>query len=136
MRKRTFTGELLLFVLFLLGSSNLMNARSQTNAWLTSYSQAGMNAVNPTPEQRAQARTLISILADARKVFDVDFIYESKVLPDARLVMEVDKYRTVEDFLDELLRPYNLKYKKVLAKAYVIYSSNSELKKLISGLVH
>jgi len=113
-----------------------MNARSQTNAWLTSYSQAGMKAANLAPEQQAQTRSIPSILADARKVFDVDFIYESKVLPDARLVMEVEKYRTVEEFLDELLRPYNLKYKKVLAKAYVIYSSNSELKKLVSGLVH
>ncbi|HXB09382.1 MAG TPA: TonB-dependent receptor [Puia sp.] len=136
MRKRTFRGKLLLLILFIFGGSDLMNARSQTNAWLTSYSQAGMKAANLAPEQQAQTRSIPSILADARKVFDVDFIYESKVLPDARLVMEVEKYRTVEEFLDELLRPYNLKYKKVLAKAYVIYSSNSELKKLVSGLVH
>ena len=110
-----------------------MNARSQTNAWLTSYSQAGLRSASAGTE--VQTRSIPSILADARKVFDVDFVYESKVLPDARLVMEVEKYHSVEEFLDELLRPYNLKYKKVLAKAYVIYSSNSELKKLISGLV-
>ncbi|GGB16358.1 SusC/RagA family TonB-linked outer membrane protein [Puia dinghuensis] len=136
MRRRPFTGKLLFFVLFFLGGSNLMNARSQTNAWLTSYSQVSLSVANQTQEPRAQARSISNILADARKVFDVDFIYESRILPEARLVIDVEKYKTVEDFLDELLRPYNLKYKKVLAKAYVIYSSNTELKKLVSGLVH
>jgi hypothetical protein len=48
--------------------------------------------------------------------------------------MDVEKYKTVEEFLDELLKPYNLKYKKVLAKAYVIYSSSTELKRLISAM--
>jgi hypothetical protein len=50
--------------------------------------------------------------------------------------MDVEKYKTVEEFLDELLKPYNLKYKKVLAKAYVIYSSSAELKRLISAMDH
>lgn len=136
MRKRNLTGKVLLFILFLLGCGNLTNARSQTSAWLTSYSQVNnTRELNAPQEHRIQARSIGSILADARKLFDVDFIYESKVLPDTKLVMDVEKFRSVEDFLDELLRPYNLRYKKVLAKAYVIYSSNSELKRLISGLV-
>jgi TonB-linked SusC/RagA family outer membrane protein len=129
MRKRTFAGKLLLFALLFLGCSNL-NARSQTNAWLTSYSQVSTNVINQTSGD--QARAIPSILSEARKTFDVDFIYESKVLPDARLVVDVDKYKTVEEFLDDLLRPYNLKYKKVLAKAYVIYSSSAELKRLVA----
>ena len=126
---------MLLFALLFLGNSTLMNARSQTNAWLTSYSQAGAHVTRSYQEQDGQARTISSVLAEARKTFDVDFIYESKVIPSARVIIDVEKYRSVEEFLDELLRPYNLKYKKVLSKAYVIYSSNPELKRLIASLI-
>jgi len=135
MRKKTFAGRLLLFALFFLGSSNLMKAHSQ-NALYASYSQANINMANQTigDFQKDQARAISSLLAEARKIFDVDFIYGSRILPGTRLIMDVDKYKTVEEFLGELLRPYNLKYKKVLAKAYVIYSSSAELKRLISAL--
>src|SRR5258708_20928407 len=131
MRKKAYTGKLLLFALLFLGCSNFMNAHSQTNTWLASYTQARVELSS----QGEQARAISSILSEARKAFDVDFIYESKILPGAKLVMDVEKFKTVEEFLDELLRPYNLKYKKVLAKAYVIYSSNSELKRLLSIIV-
>lgn len=127
---------MLLFALLFLGNSNLMIARSQTNAWLTSYSAANLNMSHQVQDQDGQARSISNILAEARKVFDVDFIYESKVIPSARVIMDVDKYKSVEDFLDELLRPYNLKYKKVLSRAYVIYSSSPELKRLVSSLLH
>jgi TonB-dependent starch-binding outer membrane protein SusC len=138
MRKKTLTGRLLLFALFFLGCSNLMNARSQ-NALMVSYAQANANLSSQAPGQngqRDQARAFSMLLAEARKTFDVDFIYESKILPGTKLVMDIDKYRTVEEFLDDLLKPYNLKYKKVLAKAYVIYSSSAELKRLISAIEH
>src|SRR5579872_6995028 len=135
MRRRTFAGKLLLFAPIFMGFGSPMSARSQTNAWLTSYTGTGMSIARQIQEQGYQARTISSILADARKVFDVDFIYESKVIPNTRVVMEIDKYKSVEDFLEDLLRPYNLKYKKVLSKAYVIYSNNPELKRLISSLI-
>jgi TonB-dependent starch-binding outer membrane protein SusC len=127
MRKKAFAGKQLLFALLFMSFSNFMNARSQTNKWMVAYTQT---AVRQAPGE--QARAIPSILSDARRTFDVDFIYESKILPAAKLVMDVDKFRTVEEFLDELLRPYSLKYKKVLAKAYVIYASNAELKKLLT----
>ena len=135
MRKNAFAGKLFLFAFLFMGCSNLMNARSQTSQWLVSYTQAstGVSAENNRIiSQMDQARAISSILSEARRTFDVDFIYESRVLPGAKMVMDVEKFRTVEDFLDELLRPYNLRYKKVLAKAYVIYASNTELKRLIS----
>ncbi|HEV2481656.1 MAG TPA: SusC/RagA family TonB-linked outer membrane protein [Puia sp.] len=135
MRKRTLAGRLLLFALLFLGNSTLMSARSQTNAWLTSYSQASASVMRPYQDQDGQARTISSVLAEARKIFDVDFIYESKVIPSTKVIIDVDKYKSVEDFLDELLKPYNLKYKKVLSKAYVIYTSNPELKRLIASLI-
>jgi len=134
MRKKTFTGRLLLFALLFLGCSNLMTAHSQ-NALYASYAQ-GNAMYNQTNGnfQKDQARAFASLLAEARRAFDVDFIYESRILPGARLVMDVEKYKTVEEFLDELLKPYNLKYKKVLARAYVIYSNSTELKRLISAM--
>jgi hypothetical protein len=134
MRKKTFTGRLLLFALLFLGCSNLMTAHSQ-NALYASYAQGNaMYNQNNGNFQKDQARAFVSLLAEARRAFDVDFIYESRILPGARLVMDVEKYKTVEEFLGELLKPYNLKYKKVLAKAYVIYSSSTELKRLISAM--
>ena len=33
--------------------------------------------------------------------------------------MDVSKYKGVEDFLDELLKPYGLRYKKVLTRTYI-----------------
>ncbi len=113
-----------------MGFSNFMNAHSQTNTWLVAYNQNAAMAQNT--EAGEQARAIASILSEARRTFDVDFIYESKILPGTKLVMDVDKYKTVEDFLDDLLRPYSLKYKKVLSRAYVIYTSSAELKKLLS----
>ena len=112
-----------------------MNAHSQ-NALYASYAQGNAGMYNQTSSnfQKDQARAFVSLLAEARRAFDVDFIYESRILPGVRLVMDVEKYKTVEEFLDELLKPYNLKYKKVLAKAYVIYSSSAELKRLISAM--
>jgi TonB-dependent starch-binding outer membrane protein SusC len=130
MRKKAFAGKQLLFALLFMGFSNFMNAHSQTNTWLVAYNQTTITAPSPGPGE--QAKGFASILSDARKTFDVDFIYESSILPVNKLVVDVDAYKTVENFLDELLRPYNLKYKKVLSKAYVIYASNGELKRLLS----
>jgi TonB-linked SusC/RagA family outer membrane protein len=129
MRKKAFAGKQLLFAILFMGFSHFMEAHSQTNKWLVAYTQTN---VGIQQESEDQARAIPSLLSEARKTFDVDFIYESKILPGAKLVMDVDKFRTVEEFLDELLRPYNLKYKKVLTKAYVIYTSKEELKRLIS----
>ncbi len=130
MRKKAFAGKQLLFALLFMSFSNFMNAHSQTNTWLVAYNQTMVMAPNAGPGE--QARAIASLLSEARRTFDVDFIYESSVLPAAKLVMDIDAYKSVENFLDELLRPYNLKYKKVLSRAYVIYASNGELKRLLS----
>ncbi|HRI22096.1 MAG TPA: SusC/RagA family TonB-linked outer membrane protein, partial [Panacibacter sp.] len=51
-----------------------------------------------------------------------------------KLVFDISKYKTVEEFLDELLKPSGLKFKKVLVRTYVIYKNNDDLKKIISVL--
>ncbi|MGH2564723.1 MAG: SusC/RagA family TonB-linked outer membrane protein, partial [Ginsengibacter sp.] len=86
--------------------------------------------VSPPPAQEEQLKSIPAILSDARTTFDIDFIYESKVLPDIKVSINPENYKTVESFLDELLQPYKLKYKKVLPKVYVIYSSNRDLKQM------
>lgn len=120
-------------VFFLLGIVmsvvNIMSAHSQTAMNAIAYSQQKHNS--PT---NAESKTISQLLLEARKVFDVDFVYESKILPDAALTMNVAKYKTVTAFLDELLKPYGLRYKKVLKKAYVIYSNDEELKALMLSL--
>src|SRR6185312_11954572 len=131
MRNHAYTCKFVLFILLFMGCSNFMNARSQTGTWLASYAQ-----VTAPPADPDQARAISSILSEARKTFDVDFIYESKILPDVKLVMDIDRFKHVEDFLTELLRPYNRKFKKVLARAYVIYANNTELKRLIAIVGH
>ncbi|HVV02730.1 MAG TPA: SusC/RagA family TonB-linked outer membrane protein, partial [Puia sp.] len=131
MRNHAYTCKFVLFILLFMGCSNFMNARSQTGTWLVSYAQVTAPPVDPD-----QARAISSILSDARKTFDVDFIYESKILPDVKLVMDVERFKHVEDFLTELLRPYNLKFKKVLTRAYVIYANSTELKRLMAIVGH
>ncbi len=132
MRKNAFVGKQLLFTLLFVGSAKFMNAHSQTNTWLVAYNQT--TAIAPSPDPGMQARAIPTILSEARKTFDVDFIYESNILPAVRLVMDVERYKTVDDLLDDLLRPYSLKYKKVLSRAYVIYTSNAELKRMLSAI--
>src|SRR5690242_17488234 len=112
MRDHAYTCKFVLFILLFMGCSNFMNARSQTGTWLVSYTQQ----VTASPADPDQARAISSILSEARKTFDVDFIYESKILPDVKLVMDIDRFKHVEDFLTELLRPYNLKFRKVLTR--------------------
>lgn len=112
-----------------MGCANLM-ARSQTSKRMVDYTQ-----VKPDmPEQRGAARQITRILSEARKVFDVDFMYESKIMPDTRLLIDIERYKTVEAFLDDLLKPFNLKYKKVLTRAYVIYASDEDLAHIVAGL--
>jgi len=123
MRELALAGKRLLFALLFMSICNHMVVRSQTRQRLMYYN------ITPPGEQ---ARAISSILSDARKKFDVDFIYESGVLPVVKVVIELNKFRTVEAFLDELLKPYSLRYKKVLARAYVIYGKGSELKKVLS----
>jgi TonB-dependent starch-binding outer membrane protein SusC len=129
MRKKKFSCKLFLLTLTLMGFTHLMSAHSQSGNRSFAYTQV-KNIIPPGAEKQLQS--ISAILSDARKAFDVDFIYESRILPDIRLSVNLEKYKTVEEFLTDLLQPYKLKYKKVLSKAYVIYSNNQEYKKLLA----
>lgn len=133
MRRPALTGKLLLFIIVIMGFSNWIDAKAQANLRLVSLKHiGGWDQHLSDTNQNLQARDISSLLSEARKMFDVDFIYESRILPPVKVAMDIEKFKTVDEFLSELLSPYSLKYKKVLEKAYVIYSSKTELRRLLT----
>jgi len=110
MRKKTFPGKMLLCILLILN--------------ITCFAKGQME----------ESKSFADILTESRKKFDVDFVYESNTLPASKLSFDVNKYNSVEKLLEDLLKPYQIKFKKVLAKAYVIYKSNSDFKQLTDGM--
>ena len=109
MRKKTFPGKMLLCILLILN--------------FTCFAKG----------QIEDAKTFPEILTESRKKFDVDFVYESNTLPANKLLFDVNKYKTLEKLLEDLLQPYQIKFKKVLSKAYVIYKNDADLSNLIAG---
>ena len=84
--------------------------------------------------QTEDSRTISDVLTESRKKFDVDFVYESNTLPTSKLNFDISKYAIVELLLEDLLKPYQLKFKKVLNRVYVIYKSTSDFKSLTAGM--
>lgn len=82
--------------------------------------------------QKKEASSIPKILSDARKSFDVDFVYESNIMPDVSLVFDLARYKVVENFLEDLLKPYGLKFKKILTRTYVIYKNSDDLKRMVT----
>ena len=111
MRKKTFPGKIFLCILLILN--------------VTCFAKG----------QIEDSKTIADILTESRKKFDVDFVYESNTLPATKVNFDVSKYTSVEKLLEDLLSPYQIKFKKVLAKAYVIYKSNSDFKHLTAGMI-
>lgn len=110
MRQKTLQGRLLLCILLIVN--------------LTCFAKGQME----------DAKSFSDVLTESRKKFDVDFVYESNTLPNVKVSIDVSRYSSVEPLLDDLLKPYELKFKKVLTKVYVIYKNNAELKSLAAGL--
>jgi TonB-linked SusC/RagA family outer membrane protein len=110
MRKKTFPGKMLLCILLILNVTCF--AKGQTE----------------------ESKSISDVLTESRKKFDVDFVYESNTLPTGKLSFDISKYKSVENLLEDLLKPYQLKFKKVLTKVYVIYKNNTDFKSLAAGL--
>ena len=110
MRKKAFPGKMLLCILLILN--------------ITCFAKG----------QVEESKTIPDILSESRKKFDVDFVYESNTLPVTKLSFDVSKYSSIDKLLEDLLKPYQIKFKKVLAKAYVIYKSDSDFKALMDGI--
>ncbi|HNP23155.1 MAG TPA: SusC/RagA family TonB-linked outer membrane protein [Panacibacter sp.] len=131
MMRLSLKGKLFLIVLFCLSILRPANAVAQPRSGFQ-YGEGNLQSVE-TYEKKEDS-SIPQILSQSRKIFDVDFVYESNILPDVKLYMDVSKYKGVEDFLDELLKPYGLRYKKVLTRTYVIYKNNDELKKMVAAM--
>ena len=110
MRKKTFPGKMLLCILLILNIACFANGQTE------------------------DSRTISDVLTESRKKFDVDFVYESNTLPTSKLNFDISKYAIVELLLEDLLKPYQLKFKKVLNRVYVIYKSTSDFKSLTAGM--
>lgn len=106
MKKRTLPGKLMLCLLLISSLSGFAKGQNE------------------------EPRTLPNILTELRKKFDVDFVYESNTLPSSKVSINIQSYSSVDAALNDLLKPLDIRFKKVLAKAYVIYKSKEELKKL------
>lgn len=89
-----------------------------------------MNITCLAKGQKEIARTFTDILTESRKKFDVDFVYESNTLPADKINFEVSRYASVDILLEDLLKPYNIRFKKVLSRAYVIYKTSADYQKL------
>lgn len=93
-----------------------------------------MNVICFAKGQEEAAKSFADILTESRKKFDVDFVYESNTLPSKKVFFDVTKYASVEALLDDLLKPYNIRFKKVLTRAYVIYKTSADYKKLTEAM--
>lgn len=89
-----------------------------------------MNVICFAKGQEEAAKSFADILTESRKKFDVDFVYESNTLPPQKVLFDVSKYASVENLLDDLLKPYNIRFKKVLTRAFVIYKTTADYRKL------
>lgn len=89
-----------------------------------------VNVVCFAKGQKEVARTFADILTESRQKFDVDFVYESNTLPSSKISFDVSKFTSVDNLLEALLKPYNIRFKKVLTRAYVIYKTTADYKKL------
>lgn len=76
------------------------------------------------------AITVSEVLGNTRKLFNVDFVYQSDILPADKINFDIGKYSALEPLLADLLTPYHLKFKKVLSTTYVIFKNNDDLIKL------
>jgi TonB-dependent starch-binding outer membrane protein SusC len=106
MRKKIVTGKLLLCLLLM------------------------VNAICFAKGQKEASKTFSDILTETRQKFDVDFVYESNTFPSIKISFDISKYTTVDNLLEDLFKPYNIRFKKVLKRAYVIYKTSADYKKL------
>ncbi len=66
-------------------------------------------------------KMLVDVLSELRKVYQVDFVYESNTLPDTKVAFSITKFKNVEQALNSILIPLGIHYKKVLDQTYVLF---------------
>lgn len=72
-----------------------------------------------TQESKAEKR-LDDVLTDLQKHYKVSFVYESNVIENKKVVIQVKYEENIESTLNEVLSTVNLKFKKINNHSYVI----------------
>lgn len=75
-------------------------------------------------------KMLADVLSELRKAYQVDFVYESNLLPDTKVAFSITKFKNVEQALNTILIPLGIHYKKVLDQTYVLFSKNTKIETL------
>lgn len=85
------------------------------------------NMLAHAQSNESNPRSIATILSDSRKKFDVDFVYQSTILPTDKISFDENSFASVDLLLKALLTPYKLNYSKVLSKAYIIFKDKTDL---------
>lgn len=79
--------------------------------------------------QNQPTLTLKEALNKASRQFHVSFIYEDELVSNKRVNTPADdSYKKVEDYLSAVLKPYNLKFRKLGGSQYAIYGTSDKAK--------
>ncbi|WP_440133823.1 SusC/RagA family TonB-linked outer membrane protein [Chitinophaga sancti] len=79
--------------------------------------------------QNQPTLTLKEALNKASRQFHVSFIYEDELVSNKRVNTPTDdSYKKVEDYLSAVLKPYNLKFRKLGGSQYAIYGTSDKTK--------
>jgi len=77
--------------------------------------------------QNQPTLTLKEALNKASRQFHVSFIYEDELVSNKRVITPADdSFKKVEDYLSAVLKPYNLKFRKLGGSQYAIYGNTSD----------
>jgi len=79
--------------------------------------------------QNQPTLTLKEALNKASRQFHVSFIYEDELVSNKRVNTPTDdSFKKVEDYLSAVLKPYNLKFRKLGGSQYAIYGTPDKAK--------
>lgn len=79
--------------------------------------------------QNQPTLTLKEALNKASRQFHVSFIYEDELVSNKRVDNPADdSFKKVEDYLSAVLKPYNLKFRKLGGSQYAIYGTSDKAK--------
>ena len=111
-----------LLSLLLLGAPVMLMA--QALAWNNSYQS------ETSPERTVEAKRLESVIGTLTEKYQVSFLYESKILEQHRVSVQLDMNQQLDKNLEKLFEGTPLTYEKLDAKTYVILSREEKQKSM------
>ncbi|GEO05191.1 SusC/RagA family TonB-linked outer membrane protein [Adhaeribacter aerolatus] len=78
-----------------------------------------------TTPKSEKAKQLVHVLNEIKARYKISFLFEDKILEGKVIQSEIKYSENVEDLLNKLLPPLNLKYKKIAAGIFIISGNNA-----------